>query len=443
MLWHGRSTDRRVRVAVYGLSGEQRVTVSDRAQGHYDAVGWELLAMSRDGSVVAYPALRHGRWTVVRNGRTSAWWDGVGDLALSDDGGHIAYAAQRGGRWQVVADGTEGPAHASIVARSLRYAGPSVVYQARDSRGTAVFVDGAAGGWSAAIRGLRVGDSREAVAYVARDGGSERVVANGVAGPTLERVTQLVIAGTGGQCLYAGDDARGAVLYRDHSEVARAQEGFASLRITSDGVHTAWLALGSDGVEVWRDGQRVHLVADVEDETLTLSDDGAHLRYVAVEGRGRRVFDGAVGGPRYETVSEYVVGEGGRVGYVGRNGGRYTLHIDGRRVRRSDAWIGGVALASRGVRYAYFARRGEITVLADDRGRVRTMDLALEDTLTFDPSGERWGCVVGVASSRRFELLLEGDDRRAFDWDEVGAMVTRGEVDGAALRRIVAAELAR
>lgn len=441
VLWHGRSADRRVRVEVVERAGRQRVVAGDVEHPRFLAVGFQRLVVSRDGRRVAYPALTAEGWRAVVDGAAGPAYEGVGDVALSDDGAHVAYAALRAGRWRVVADGREGPAFASVAEGSLRYEGARLAYVARDGGGAAVVVDGAAGPRADAVRWLRFGDKGARVAYVARSGDEERAVVDGRAGPPYRRIAGLAVAARGTSVLYAGTREGGADLVRDGAVVASTEGEFAELRLSDDGAHAAWMQVDDRAVRVVVDGRTVGTHTDVEGGTFALQR-GGHVVYVALEGGGRRVFRDGSGGPVFDAVTEAVALPGGRWGYVGRRGDAREVWADGRRARRERAWVGGLALSEEGSRYAYFTLRGAVPVVADDTGRVRSVGVALTDSLAFDRAGRRWGCLAGAVEARRVELVFEGGGRRAFDWDEVGAMLARGGViDAETARRIVRAEL--
>ncbi|TAK22626.1 MAG: hypothetical protein EPO40_28185 [Myxococcaceae bacterium] len=447
LLWHGRSADRRVRVEVVERDRAQSVVVDGVAQPRFDAVGYASLVASDDGRVVAYPALRAGRWHVAVNGVAGPAFDGVGEVALSPDGSRVAYAALRGGRWRVAHDGREDAPFASIIARTLRWTAGArrLVYVARDGRGDrSVVVDGVPGPAASSVRALRVGDKGALVAYVARLGGADHVVVDGRVGPACRRVTDLSVAEASPHVVYVAVREGFTEVVRDDAVVVGAAGDFAAPRISADGEHTACLHVDDHAVDVMLDGRTVARHDDVEDGTFTLTRDGSHVIYVAVARGRRRVFRDADGGPGFEALPGFTALPSGRWAYVGRRGDALHVYVDGRHVHTERGWVGALALPDAGTRYAYFAERADRAAVVDDRGE-RVVGVPINDSLTFDALGRRWGCLAGDRETRRVRFVLEGGAERAFDWDEVGSMMLRGgdALDEGAARRLVRAELAR
>lgn len=444
LMWSARSADRSTRVSVVERGGRQRVIVGARSHEAVEAVGLESLAVSADGRTVAYPALIGGRWHLTVNGVPGAPYDGIGEVALSPDGSRVAFAAQRGGRWRVVCDGREHGDHVAIMAGSLGWSprGRRLAYVARDEDGERVVIDGVAQSAFSAVRSIRFGDKDRRVAYVARDGSLERVVIDGASAPPSKRITELVAADDGASVAWIAERDRGADLVLDGAVIASSARGFAALRMSATGETLAALRVSARSVEATLDGRVVGTFDDAVGETFSLSADGAHLTFVAVsDGRRAVVRDGVIG-PRFAAVTGLVTSDDGRWGYVGFSGEHGSVFVEGRRVRRERAWMGGLALAPSSTRYAYFVSRDRGLSVRDET-RERHVGAAFTDSLTFDALGSRWGCLAGGRAGESPSVFVEGGARRVMDPGELGSLLLGGTLDADGARSIVRAELAR
>lgn len=444
LVWTVRSGDRVVRVDVVERSGRQRVIVGARAHPYVDAVGLEGIAVSADGRTVAYPALRSGRWQLSVNGSFSARYDGIGAVALSPDGRHVAFAAQRARRWRIVRDGREDGDHIAIMASSLRWSprGHRLVYVARDADGERAVIDGVPQPVFSEVRALRFGDKDARVAYVARDGDGERVVVDGRAGPRTKHVTELALAEEGATVAWIAERDAGADLVVDGAVIASSPRTFAGLRVSASGARVACLRVNRETVDAVIDGRTAGTYDDAVAETLTLTRDGAHLTFVAVvDGQRAVVRDGRLG-PRVDQVTELVSNDDGRWAWVGFREGAWSAWVDGRRVRRERAWMGGITVASGSSRYALLIRRDGVHTVRDDL-RERPVGAAFSDSLTFDARGARWGCIAGTRPGSGVSFVFEGGERRPIEREEFGAMLLGGRLDRAAVTALVRAELSR
>lgn len=443
-VWVGRSADRSVLVEVVAHGRAQRVVVDGRPFPPSDAVGFARLAVSEDGRTIAWPSLRAGRWRLSVNGREGPPFDGIGDVAIAPVGSRVAYVALAAGRWSVVVDGVAQTPVEAVLEGSLRWSpgGHHLAYVARDAGRSFAVIDGARGPAATAVRALRFGDKGALVAYVAHAPDGERVVVNGVVGPAWREVPALALAAAAPRVAYVGRDREGWSLVRDGALVERSPEAIDEPRISADGAHLAWLRVGRERVEVVRDGRVLGAHPDVEGSTLALSRDGAHALWVAVEDHRRRVFRDGVGGPLFDAITEVLATPEGRWSYVGRAGDVFTAFVDGRRVRRARAWLGGVALASGSARWALFARVGPQLAVRSDAGAV-VVGYGVADSLAFDAAGARWACLAGDPATREVEFVFEGGARAPFAWEEIGAMLVRAEPLEGVARRFVRAELSR
>jgi hypothetical protein len=134
----------------------------------------------------------------------------------------------------------------------------------------------------------------------------------------------------------------------------------------------------------------------------------------------------------------------GRVGWIGRRGGRSEVTIEGEIVA-TEEWAGTLRLASEGTGYAYVARADGQRAVVTRRGRWPVPRLFV-DTLVVDTTAHHWAAVVPDAHERVLAIWIDGEPRTSLDVDEIsGAIVaSEGAIDPAdAVRAIAQGELER
>jgi len=418
-VWHGHSADRTTEIEVLEVFDQQVVRVHGRNEPACEGVGVSQLVTSEDGRHVAYPARRDGRWRLVVDGQPGRAWAGIGEVVMSADARHIAYAAEQDdGRWRVVSDGRAGPPFEAVHAGTLRYAPLQravLTYVASDGAGARLVVNGQPGPAFDGIGSVRFGPGR--LAYVAREGAWARVVSGGRVGPRYDEIPELVVAA--GHVAYVAIKHGRFVLVVDGAHVTEPQDELVALQVGRSG-RVACVQREGEEERIWLDG-RLHLAHErVDGSTMTFSADGHHFAYVARDAGRRTVVLDEVVGPAYLEIDGPAFDSAGYLTYIGRRAGGSVVHARTRALNYPQ-WAGHPVTGGR--RFAYLLRHGQRTAVVSDRGS-RVFDAVIADTLTFDPSGERWG-VVAVDRDASLSLVFEGGESRPLDPDELSAMSVR------------------
>jgi hypothetical protein len=178
-------------VVAYGARrGDARVVVvGDRKSRPYPDAG--APALSADGRTVAFPASDGAEWFVVRNDQEGPRFDWVGKPVLDLSGRRLAYAAESrepDGRYRffVVADGRPGPAFDRVTTPAFSRDGRAAAYGASED-----------GRWMVVAGNRRIpapGEVTEVflsadgsrVGYVLRENNGLRVVGPRGAGATFD-----------------------------------------------------------------------------------------------------------------------------------------------------------------------------------------------------------------------------------------------------------------
>jgi hypothetical protein len=434
VIWSGHSADRRHTFEVVRESDHQRVIVDGVRRAAYSSVAaWSLQTA---GSRFVHAARLGRDWVVVDGGRTSARWDGIGELAISGD--RTAYVAERGGRWQVVVDGVAGPAWDSVLAGTLRFSptGAHPVYVARDASGAHVVVDGAIGPAHDGVAQLVFSDDGAHVGYIARSGQDARVVVDGERGPGHREVARLRLVGA--RPVYAARDASGW-----HVIAAEVSPAYREVRaIVTAGGHAAWIARDDDGELVACDGAIVARASALDPARLALVS-GCDVVYATRDGGGVHVVHGAID-QRYDEIGNIVIGPGGRVAFAARVAGTWYIVVDAR-ARPVGAYAGDPVFSADGVRLAYVARRDHRWLAVVDE-RAFAFDLLIDGTLAFSRDGRRWAVIGGDLARERLFFAVDGTHRIPLSPVEIYAAGERAAIhaapgdDGAVLRAWAAAE---
>lgn len=404
--WRAVSPDHGVQVLVREHGGRSCITIADRAprtQCH-DAVALAGIAFAERGGSVAYAARDAGRWTIVRDGRASAAWDGVGVPRLSPDGSRLAYPATDGREWRVVVDDDEvaGAPFDSIVDGSIVFdaSGRRLGYVAWRRDAVHAVVDGQVSrAWSGASNLMFTRDGRH-VAYVARQRGRATIVVNDEPGAEHEAIGEMTFAPAGRALAYSARDGSewrvfgGAMPYGPYDAVR--------------------------GLGMLRNG------------------DDASPVFIASTHAGEAVVVGGVVHPVGGEVTRLVIArEGARWGYIADES---AVYLDGRRIATGSR-VTELAIADHGRRWAYLAADGDTTAVVDERGR-HPFELIVEGSLQFVAAGDvaAWAALAGDRKRRELYVVVEGRrTRRRLDWSEMVRQARDASSAEFALRQWVAA----
>lgn len=274
------------RVAFVSWSGGRNAVILDGEAGEeFDAISWPL-ALSSDGSVVAYQArLGQDQFCVVGR-RKSRAYQSVGLPALSENGSVVAFAASDGDGWRIIRNGKVGPRFDWVGNLALHPGGGRLAYTAE----------------------LREAGKLKSV-----------VVVDGVAGPSFDRVTPPVLSGDGSIVGYAGlkdrdwtivvgprefpvsGDVTRVVLSHDATQFAYAVDEGTHRRVigpSGSGPQFDWIgeaAFMKDGRVVYLAARGARKYVCVEDQSIPLGGgdigglwpfpDGTHIGVVVREER--------------------------------------------------------------------------------------------------------------------------------------------------------------
>ncbi len=443
LVWYGRGPTRRATVEVWERAGRQYVVWNGMRQRAFRAIGLRGLTVGPRGRHLAYPARRKDGWVVVRDGRSGAVWRGVGTLRFGPHGQRLAAVVRDAAGWRVVVDGRAGPLHTTVLRGTLRFSpdGHRVAWAARRQGRVRVFVQGHPGPAFHGVSQLRLARGSR-VAYVGRQRSHVRAVIDGRLGPRYDEIRELGFSPDGRRVGYLARRGRVWVAVVD-AHTSRPFVGARGLVFSPDGKQVAFAAQDGVRARVVKNGTEGPLHDGVRYETLAF-DGAGMLLYVARTGRRYRVVHAGQVGPAYDRVRRPVV-SGRRWGYLARRGRLRWLVMKGERHRLPAGSTGAsdLRLPARSRRWALILRRGRRRAVVSDRG-ARWLDLVVEDTLTFDDQGRRWGCLAGDRRSRTLFISIEGQGRRPFDTEELTALVMkRRAVSAATLRRWVRAEVER
>ncbi len=350
----------RVAYAAQVSAGKCAVVVDGRPGPEFDLDGARSgisgTIFSRDGTRLAYSGLRAGKWFIVVDGQVGSGYDlvaGNGSPVFSPNGKRVAFAAQNSGQWFVVVDGKPEVSSQGIYAGpwfspdSRHYAyvaaigGEQVVVvdgQAQPTfRGGGVapgsfqfspdgsrwgFVAGGGQQWIVVIDGRRVGtydgvnndglhfskDGKH-VAFVAHEKGAF-VVLDGQPRPKYDAVfgETVTFNAAGTRLAYTAQrESRIYVSVDGLADMEYASVG-RDITFTHDGEHVIFVAVGSNGkMCVVVDGKMGPEFDGIKPDTISISDDGKRIAYVAYAGTAEFVAAefvvvNGVSGPKFDKI---------------------------------------------------------------------------------------------------------------------------------------------
>ena len=405
LVWQGKTFDRREWVQVLEDRQGQRVRVGAMEGQHYDGIGVDVLALSREGGHIAYPARRGSTWLVVHDGREIGPWSGVGELAFSPDGARLAFSAERDGGWYVVVDGKPGPRFEAIFAHSLT--------------------------WSS--DGL-------ALAYAASLAGHAHAVLNQIPGPPLDGVGRLSFAGS--HSVYVGRIGTLSFLVLDGAAEPPA-EWIGEIAFSPDRTHVAYVAGAGDEERIVIGGRAFEGAIQGHVSLLHVDDRAAPTFVVSSRGLARLVRHAEVG-PSYTAIPELVVTPAGRWAYLAREGESMRAILDGVPSLPYE-WAGNLVDSPDGKRLAYLARRQGRTMVVQEGGETPA-DAVVDGSLVWSRDSRHWACVAGDPKTHAIFVSVDGMHRRPFDVREMVFLAERQSAafpgsENRLLQEIVSGEL--
>ena len=265
--------------------------------------------VSQNGRRCAYIARRASRAAVIADEQTGPWFESILEalLVFSPDSRHIGYVARRDGQWRCVIDGAEGPSFDGVGEGSLSFNhdGSRFAYTARHDRTWRAIVDGVPQQpWYGIADGTPVfAPTGGNFAYAATDGRQRFVVVDAhVYGP---------YDGVGNNLVFSNDGSQFAF---------RARKGREWTVVSSPGVSSAY--------------------ENISDATPILSALGNRIAFTGHRsGKAILVIDGTDAFVHDEIVHP-TFGHGGmRIAYAARDGRRWSVFVDGRKILDSNEGV--------------------------------------------------------------------------------------------------------
>jgi hypothetical protein len=421
VVWLGKSDDRHHSIEVVERLGRQAVRVDGVEGPSTRGVSLDSLAVDGEGRA-SYAAMVDEGWAFFAQGAHGPGWQHLGVIARSDDGG-VAFTALSDGGWFVVMAGR--PVSTPTPSQLAHRAGQWVwVADAQE-----VMVEGRGLGRSGRVSMLTTMD--QTLRWVVTEQNVQFIVSSeGRREGPFRQVRQVepVVA----QALDGGWQLR-----VNGAEVATQARPFRAVR-GADGALVS--IIEHDGGQLVRTETSSESFDEVKDVVWLTSP----VRPVVV---GRRGAQWTVFGPFGESgpwdVVENLRTQGHHVAFIGVRAMSDTVVHDGTplaTVPRATS----LALSDDGTQVAYLTSRGgevQFALHRDGGLLAQTVDLALEDTVTFAPNG-RAGCIAGARPSRTLFVLFDDGARIPVSLEEVVAAQARWSGPQAPrLRRWVVAEL--
>jgi tetratricopeptide (TPR) repeat protein len=288
------------------------VVVDGRPGPEFDVVGARCeisdTAFSEDGTRLAYVGRRAGKWYTVVDGQLGEAYDVAGMPVFSPNGKRVAFAAAVSGRWFVVVDGQAHPSFDGVAPGSFRFSpdGGRWGFVAKDGQKWVVVIDGRRMGSYSGINqsGLHFSNDGKHVAFVASEGrtfvvldGQPRAEQDAVFGDTL------TFNSTGKRLAYVAQrDSILIVCVDGLADMEFASVGHKIL-FSEDGEHVAFVAIDSNGrMSLVVDGRKGPDFDIVKEDTISVSNDGKRIAYIASTGTGEFVVCNGIPGPRFDKI---------------------------------------------------------------------------------------------------------------------------------------------
>ncbi|MCI0692272.1 hypothetical protein L0337_09750 [candidate division KSB1 bacterium] len=402
-VWYGHSPDRQHRVEVIEQGGHQHLQIDNEPPRRYLGVVIETIHFSEDSKRLAYAAEIDSGWVIVVDSTRSRPWTGIGEVLFGPDQ-RLAYVANDSGRWRVVLEGAPSPLYKAVMRGSLTFSpdGRRLAFVVAEGDGFRVIVDGEPGPLYQAIGALRFDPEGKRLAYVAkRDGQQYLVLGKELLGPFLSLADFTL-----------GPDGRLGILIR-----------------------------GEGGWHAMVDGRESEAFDNIN--AIHFSQAGRHAYAAQRDSLWLVILEGERS-PPYTSVGELVFARE-LLAYQAGLGKDAFVVVDGIR-GPSLQRVGRLAISADGAHLAYLGQpwEGNLSVFHD--GVAHPVSRALDGTLVLSDDGRRWACLALNESGKRIEVVINGEFRRPFDFEEMTALLvlapeapsTRHET---MLRRWVKAEL--
>src|SRR5215813_1383547 len=110
LIWSGHDARRELAAEVFATGSQQWLQSGGEVGPRFEQVDTSQVVFAPDGSRLAYPAMREGRWWMIVGEERLGPWEDVAEPRFGGNGRRFAFLARAPDGWHVVTDGTAGPA---------------------------------------------------------------------------------------------------------------------------------------------------------------------------------------------------------------------------------------------------------------------------------------------------------------------------------------------
>jgi hypothetical protein len=353
-------------------AGTLRVRLRERVLGYADpSMNEESAVLSQDGRSLAYMVTSGNGLAVVRNGEQGESFEAIPfqTIVFSPDGSRLAYAAYRESKQHVVLDGKLFP-YEAVTEHGILFSPDSrrTAWVVEEGGKQMVVLDGERQAAFDGIdtQGVVFSPDSAHVAYIATRGDQQCVVRDDVEGPLLDSIVAFRFSPDGEHLTYVARAEEKLLLFLDGEPICEAEGMGREVVFPNHGGRYAVAVRAGDAWNVLIDGKSVGPYKNVFG--LSFSPDGKRFAYIAGRGEGMiLVLDGIerTDFDAYGSLAFAPVGD--RLAFTARRGAEHVAVIDGDVGPAFDAIDeGGVRFSADGRHTFYSGRRDERTIVVLD-----------------------------------------------------------------------------
>lgn len=368
VVWVGRDPERHVRVELVSTGTSQWLRIGDAEGEHFDAIAAEGLVFAADGATLAYPAMRGGKWFMVRAKNVLGPYDAISEPRFSPTGTRLAFVVQLPDGFHTVLDGELSKAFERIQPGTLTFSANAEHFGFVASKEACAMtvIDGETSDCHERIRALRLADDGSPVVLV-REEGKDRLMHKGLS-PPYDEITEWRLAENGRLAYATRTGSRWVVIGAEPNDCARAQH----LRFGNQGARFAFVCWNDASASVIVDGAKGRAFPSIA--VLVLASNATDVGYLARDERGAwAVINDVVRGP-------------------------YAQAVD-------------LVLAKNGNGAAYIERSGGITRIVHN-GSAQPFDAIVEGTLVISDDGAHWAAITGLEADQSLWVTVDGKPTR-------------------------------
>jgi hypothetical protein len=377
VIWTGRDPARHLRAEILAEGGSQWLRTGDVQGERFDAVGTDGIAFAPNGTALAYPALRAGKWFMISGPTTLGPFDSIADPRFSPDSSRLAFIAQSPAGFHAVVDGLPSRAFEHIQPGTLQFSRNSahLGFVGHSNACASIVVDGLETPCRERVLSLRITDSGKAAAVI-REQRSERFLFE-EPGPPFDEIPEWTTSESG-RIAYAARSGSRSVVVLD-GVASSPCDRVRSLRFGDNGQRVAWICLEKDLSSLVVDGTPGPAFPSISSPVLASRSPA--FAYLARDAKGAWV----------------VFGESKL--------GPYSHAVD-------------LVVSRNGQGLAFVARSKGLTRIVHN-GRETPVDAVIEASLVLSDDGLHWAALTGVAATQALSLTIDGAPRRRVVASEV------------------------